>query len=66
MLDNKIDKGVLNQYYIIPSSCFIQETRDFTKKIFDDNFCNLCGFEEKKCPCYTHIVILPLKLTINN
>lgn len=65
MFNNKIDKGVLDQYYIIPNSCFIQETRDFTKNIFDDIFCNLCGIKENKCLCYKHVIILPLK-SINN
>jgi Pyruvate/2-oxoacid:ferredoxin oxidoreductase delta subunit len=62
MFNNKIDKGVSNQYYIIPDSCFIQETRDFTKVVFNDNKCNLCGLDADICPCYKHIEILPTKL----
>lgn len=65
MFNNKIDKGVSNQYYIIPDSCFIQETRDFTKAIFDDDKCNLCGLDDNKCPCYKHAIILPVKLLVN-
>ena len=66
MFDNKIDKGILDTYYIIPSSCFIQETRDFSKNIFDDKLCNLCGFKETKCLCFKHAVILPLKSKLND
>tara|TARA_Y100001937_G_scaffold128561_1_gene205889 strand:- start:1968 stop:2174 length:207 start_codon:yes stop_codon:yes gene_type:complete len=68
MFDNKIDKGVSDQYYYIPDSCFILETRDFTTEMYDEDepYCNLCGLHDDVCPCYKHIEILPIGLILED